>query len=110
MIHDGFKRKRSDGFMTSVIPSAREGTDVEDLLFQSGIESMHFLEKLSQQFKKKSAEIPIKSLSMNAEHQYLEEVHSIFHGGRYGLYQPERSYPWKVQCDILGLKQGPEIT
>ena len=48
MIHYGFKRKRSDGFMTSVIPSAREGTDVEDLLFQSGIESMHFLEKLSQ--------------------------------------------------------------
>lgn len=43
MIHDGFKRKRSDGFMTSVIPSAREGTDVEDLLFQSGIESMNFL-------------------------------------------------------------------
>ena len=62
-LHDWLKRKRIDDSVDSVIQSAREGTDVKGLYFQSDVESMHFLEKLSQQFKKESTEISIKSLS-----------------------------------------------
>ena len=46
---------------------------------------MHFLEKLSQELKKLSTEISVKLLSKIAEHQDLEEVQAIFHGGSYAL-------------------------
>ena len=37
--------------MASVIQSEREGTNVKGLYFQKEAESIHFLEKLSQEFK-----------------------------------------------------------
>ena len=37
--------------MASVIRSAREGIDAEHLFFQSDTESIHFLEKFSQELK-----------------------------------------------------------
>ena len=44
--------KKSDDFVASIIQSAREGTDVKGLYFQNDAESIHFLEKLSQEFNK----------------------------------------------------------
>ena len=78
--------------MSSVIQSAIEGTDVEGLYFQNDVESMHFPEKFSREFKKESTEISIKSLSKIAERQDLEEVQAFFHGGRYALSQPYRKF------------------
>lgn len=46
------QKKKSDDFVASIIQSAREGTDVKGLYFQNDAESIHFLEKLSQEFNK----------------------------------------------------------
>ena len=64
--------------MASVIRSAREGIDAEILFFQSDTESIHFLEKLSQEFKKKCTEITIKSLSGNAKLQEFFRITSHY--------------------------------
>ena len=50
--HDWVRKKKSDDFVASIIQSAREGTDVKGLYFQNDAESIHFLEKLSQEFNK----------------------------------------------------------
>ena len=80
--------------------SVREGTNVtkgfyfqtkhtnKGFYFENDVESMHFLEKLCQEFRNESTEISIKNLSKIAERQDLEEVQAIFHSGRYALCQP----------------------
>ena len=85
------KKCRPD-FVDSVIQSAREGSDVKGLYFQNDVESMHFLEKLNQDFKKESTTIAIESLSQIAERQNLEEIRAIFHGGRYVLSQQYKKF------------------
>ena len=60
---------------------------MKGLYFQNDVESMHFLEKLNQDFKKESTTIAIKSLFQIAERQNLEEIRAIFHGGRCVLSQ-----------------------
>ena len=47
---------------------------MKGLYFQNDVESMHFLEKLNQDFKKESTAIAIESLSHIAERQKLEEI------------------------------------
>ena len=81
--------------MASVIQSAREATDVKGLYFQNDLEPMHFLEKFSQEFKKESTEILIKSLLRITERQNLEKVQIIFQGGRYALSQPYKKFSVK---------------
>ena len=49
-----FLRKRKQKMISSVICSAREGTDVYWLFYQNDVESQHFVEKVQQSFKKKS--------------------------------------------------------
>ena len=85
--YDLFPKKCRSDFVDSVIQSAREGADVKGLYFQNDVESMYFLEKLNQDFKKESTTIAIKSLSQIAERQNLEEIRPIFHGERYVLSQ-----------------------
>ena len=70
----------------------REGTDVKELYFLNDVESMHFQEKISKEFKKESTEILIKSLSKITECQDLEEVQDIFHSERYTLSQPNKKF------------------
>ena len=86
VFHDWFKRKKIDYFVV------REGTDVKELYFLNDVESMHFLEKISKEFKKESTEILIKSLLKITEYQDLEEVQDIFHGERYTLSQPHKKF------------------
>ena len=50
--HSWFGKRRSAKFITSVIQSARKDTDVKGLYYQNDVESMHFLDKLNQDFKK----------------------------------------------------------
>ena len=82
----GLKGKKIDYFVV------REGTDVKELYFLNDVESMHFLEKISKEFKKESTEILIKSLLKITEYQDLEEVQDIFHGERYTLSQPHKKF------------------
>ena len=48
-----FQKRRSSLFVESVIQSARDNTDVQGLYYQNDVESMHYVEKLNQQFEKK---------------------------------------------------------
>ena len=79
----------------------REGTDVKELYFLNDVESMHFLEKISKEFKKESTEILIKSLSKITECQDLEEVQDIFHGERYTLSQPNKKFSVENSLSFL---------
>ena len=74
--HIWFKRKRCDDFV----------------ILKACTFKMHFLKNLSQEFKKESTEISIKSLSKIAERQDLEQIKPIFHGGRYALSQPYKKF------------------
>ena len=69
-----FQRKRRDYFCTSVIQSAREGTDVVGLFYQNDIEAMHKVEKLNQAFEKKTLLEVIDSLNKIITRQEEQEV------------------------------------
>ena len=93
-----------------VIQNARAGTDVKDLYFQNGVESMHFLENFSHEFKKESTKISIKAYrrSLSAKSWKKFNLFSIMEGMFYLSHT--RYSLWKVHCGILGLRQDTNMT
>ena len=91
-----FQRKRKNAFCSSVIQSAREGTDIVGLFYQNDIESMHHVEKLKQCFQKLSVVEVIASLEKLIKRQDEQEVLAIYGAGLYILAEP---YKTKFGCD-----------
>ena len=86
-----FQRKRKNSFCSSVIQSAREGTDIAGLFYQNDIESMHHVEKLKQCFKKLSVVEAIASLEKLLKRQDEQEVLAIYGAGSYVLAEPYKT-------------------
>ena len=80
-----FKKKRSDLFVESVIQSAREGSDVCRLYYQNNIESLHHVEKMNQNFKKKTVTEAIGNIQKLIDRQDSEEVRALYRAGSYVL-------------------------
>ena len=66
---------------SSVICSAREGTDVCGPFYQNDVESEHFVEKVQQSFKKKSLRGAVLAFKMIIERQENEEVRAVYGAG-----------------------------
>ena len=67
-----FKKKRSDFFVESVIQSARKGYDVCGLYYQNDVESLHHVEKMNQNFEKKTVEEAIGNIQKLSDRQDSE--------------------------------------
>ena len=80
-----FKKKRSDFFVESVIQSAREGSDVCGLYYQNDVESLHHVEKMNQNFEKKTVKEAIGNNQKVSDRQNSEEVRAIYGAGNYVL-------------------------
>ena len=78
-----FKKKRSDFFVESVIQSARKGYDVCGLYYQNDVESSHHVEKMNQNFEKKTVEEAIGNIQKLSDRQDSEEVRAIYGAGNY---------------------------
>ena len=87
-----FQRKRQEQFCSSVIQSAREGTDVIGLFYQNDIESMHYVEKLKQSFQKLSVLEVINCLQQILTRQEEEEIRAIYGAGSYILADPYKQF------------------
>ena len=59
-----FLSNRKDVFISSVICSARTGTNVYGLFYQNDIESQHYFEKIRQNFRKKSIQTAIDDFQL----------------------------------------------
>ena len=66
---------------SSVICSAKEGTDVCGPFYQNDVESQHFVEKVQQSFKKKSVRDAVLGFKMITERQENEEARAIYGAG-----------------------------
>ena len=78
-------KKRKAKFVESVIQSAREGTDTVGLYYQNDIESLHFVEKSNQSFKKLDTSQVVKTLEQVHNRQDTEEIRAIYGAGKYSL-------------------------
>ena len=68
-----------------MICSAREGTEVAGLYYQNDIESMHFVEKKKQQFRKENVIDVITNVSTLIQQSQREEIRTLCGAGRYEL-------------------------
>ena len=48
-----FKKKRSDFFVESIIQLTKENTDIRELYFRNGVNSIDHVKKMNQNFVKK---------------------------------------------------------
>ena len=78
-----FCKNRKAHFISSVIQSAREGTDLKVLFYQNDIESLHFVEKTHQGFAKKTIEEAIENLQSLIQKQNDEEIRALYGAGTY---------------------------
>ena len=80
-----FCDNRVDQFLDSVICSAREGTEVAGLYYQNDIESMHFVKKKKQPFRKGNVIDVITNVSTLIQQSQREEIRALYGAGRYEL-------------------------
>ena len=80
-----FQKNRKVKFESSVICSAREGTNVIGMFYQNDIESMHYIEKRNQCFKKESVVDAVRSLRDLALRQENDEIRSLYGAGSYSI-------------------------
>ena len=78
-----FCDNRVDQFLDSVICSAREGTEVAGLYYQNDIESMHFVKKKKQPFRKGNVIDVITNVSTLIQQSQREEIRALYGAGRY---------------------------
>ena len=90
--YEWFMKKRKIKFVESVIQSAREGTDTVGLYYQNDIESMHFVEKNNQSFKKLDTAQVVKNLEQVHNRQDAEEIRAIYGAGKYSLSTEFRKF------------------
>ena len=90
--YDWFCSNRKNKFITSVICSARNGTNVDGLFYQNDIESQHFVEKVHQNFEKKSVEDSITYFQRFIERQDDEEIRAVYGAGSYRFIFIDISY------------------
>lgn len=90
--HEWFDNHRSEKFIDSVICSARIGTNIAGLYYQNDIESLHFVEKKRQNFRKENVLDVIKGLESLANQQRTEEIRALHGAGRYELALPYQKF------------------
>ena len=78
---DWFLGKRKQKMVSSVICSAREGTDVCGPFYQNDVEYQYFIEKGQRVFKKKSVRDTVLGFKTKIQRQENEEVRAIYEAG-----------------------------
>ena len=90
--HNWFLTHRKKNFLQSVIQAAREGTNVEGLLYQIDMESIHTIEKRIQCFKMDSVLEAVNTIKILTECEENEEVLALCGEGRYMLFQEYKNW------------------
>ena len=90
--HNWFLTHRKKNFLQSVIQAAREGTNVEGLLYQIDMESIHTIEKRIQCFKMDSVLEAVNTIKILTECEENEEVLALCGEGRYVLFQEYKNW------------------
>ena len=87
-----FCDNRVDQFLDSVICSAREGTEVAGPYYQNDIESMHFVKKKKQPFRKGNVIDVITNVSTLIQQSQREEIRALYGAGRYELAKTHKRF------------------
>ena len=87
-----FCGNRVDKFLESVICSACEGTEIVGLYYQNYIESMHFVKKKKQQFRKENVIDVITNVSTLMQQSQREEIRALYGAGRYELATKQKRF------------------
>ena len=98
-----FKKKRSDSFVESVTQLAREGSDVCRLFCQNDIDSLHHVENMNQNFKKKTVKETIENIQKLSDWKDSEEVQATYGAGSYVFLQLTSNFLCQVLLGIIGL-------
>ena len=69
-----------------------EGYDVCGLYYQNDVESLHHVEKMNQNFEKKTVEEAIGNIQKLSDRQDSEEVRAIYGAGNYVLSAAYKQY------------------
>ena len=97
-------------FCSSIIQSAREGSDIVGLFYQNDVESMHYVEKLKQSFQKLSLLEVINCLQKILTRQEEEEIRAIHGASTYTfLLIPTNSLVLIAHVGILGQEKEGKI-
>ena len=68
-----------------MIQLAREDSDIGELYFQNDVESMDHVEKMNQNFVRKSVKEVIENIQKLSERQDSEELRALFGAGSHVL-------------------------
>ena len=80
-----FMTHRKKDFETSVIKSAREGTNIAGLYYQNDVESLHASEKRIQLFKKGSVLEAVATIETLIQREEYDEEMALYGGGNHVL-------------------------
>ena len=87
-----FVKHRKSDFITSVIKSAREGTNVEGLFYQNDIESQHAKQKRLQRFKASNILEAVNTVKQLIEHELEEEARALYDPDKHYLSPPFKDW------------------
>ena len=79
----GFVEITNKKFINSIICSACNGLNVDGLFNQNSIESHHFIEKVQENFGKKSVQNTVRNFQTLIQWQDDEEIRAIYRAGSY---------------------------
>ena len=79
----GFVEITNKKFINSIICSARNGLNVDGLFNQNSIESHRFIEKVQENFGKKSVQNTVRNFQTLIQWQDDEEIRAIYRAGSY---------------------------
>ena len=83
--HDWFSRTQATQFLDSVIESARDGTGIDGLFYNNGIESLHSILKEEVEGKRVSLPELLSSVKTVINRQQTEEIRAMYQAGKYRL-------------------------
>ena len=90
--YDWFLTHRKKDFITSVIKSARVGTNVSGIYYQNDIESKHAVEKRIQHFKGKKLPDALETIETLFEREESDEILALYGNGNYVLAPAYKSW------------------
>ncbi len=87
-----FEKNRKADFISSVIVSAREGTNVEGLYYSNDIESLHAVEKRMQSFRVGTVLEAVNTINSLVKREENEELLALYGAGNYVLSQQYKNW------------------
>ena len=87
-----FEKNRKADFISSVIVSAREGTNVQGLYYSNDIESLHAVEKRMQSFKVGTVLEAVNTINSLVKREENDELLALYGAGNFVLSQQYKNW------------------